>query len=58
MQRPDFQKALARHAKGPLRRGNTPWGFGSGVAGPQSGYAWYFNWDEWRVSAGTAAAPR
>jgi len=27
-------------------RGNAPWGFASGVAGPQSGYAWDFNWDE------------
>ncbi len=29
-------------------RGNAPWGFASGVAGPQSGYAWFFDWDEWR----------
>ncbi len=26
----------------PNGRGNTPWGLGSGVAGPQSGYAWAF----------------
>ncbi|MEI2419357.1 hypothetical protein V6O07_03720, partial [Arthrospira platensis SPKY2] len=24
-------------------RGNAPWGFASGVAGPQSGYAWEFD---------------
>ena len=28
-------------------RGNAPWGFASGVAGPQSGYTWNFDWDEW-----------
>ncbi len=39
-------------------RGNAPWGFASGVAGPQSGYAWNFNWDEWAASAGTAADMR
>lgn len=31
-------------------RGNAPWGFASGVAGPQSGYAWNFDWDEWNAS--------
>jgi len=36
-------------------RGNAPWGFASGVAGPQSGYAWMFDWDEWRTSGKTAA---
>ena len=35
-------------------RGNAPWGFASGVAGPQSGYAWNFNWNEWRTSSKTA----
>jgi uncharacterized repeat protein (TIGR01451 family) len=27
----------------PNQRGNTPWGLGNVVAGPQSGYAWEFN---------------
>ena len=36
-------------------RGNTPWGFGSGVPGPESGYAWYFDWDEY-VSLGAVPA--
>ncbi|MBW6467239.1 MAG: DUF11 domain-containing protein, partial [Brevefilum sp.] len=31
-------------------RGNAPWGFASGVAGPESGYAWAFDWEEWRSS--------
>ena len=39
-------------------RGNAPWGFASGVAGPESGYAWHFNWDEWRISSRDAAAMR
>lgn len=37
-------------------RGNAPWGFASGVAGPQSGYAWQFNWDYWNTSAKDPAA--
>ena len=32
-------------------RGNAPWGFAAGAAGPQSGYAWNFDWDEWLGSA-------
>jgi len=32
----------------PNGRGNGPWGMGSPVAGPQSGYAWGFDWDYWR----------
>ena len=28
-------------------RGNTPWGMGSGVAGPESGYAWAFDKTYW-----------
>ncbi|MFT5654505.1 MAG: putative repeat protein (TIGR01451 family), partial [Arenicella sp.] len=28
-------------------RGNAPWGFASAVAGPESGYAWNFDWDEY-----------
>ncbi len=35
-------------------RGNAPWGFASGVAGPQSGYAWMFDWDEWNGSGKAA----
>ena len=31
-------------------RGNAPWGFASGVAGPKSGYAWSFDWEGWRNS--------
>jgi hypothetical protein len=37
-------------------RGNAPWGFASGVAGPQSGYAWMFDWDEWKASAAKTSA--
>ena len=37
-------------------RGNAPWGFASGVGGPQSGYAWNFDWDEWQASVKNAAA--
>ncbi len=39
-------------------RGNAPWGFASGVAGPESGYAWHFDWDEWQASGKTAADMR
>ena len=39
-------------------RGNAPWGFAAGAAGPQSGYAWAFDWDEWAGSAKTAADMR
>ncbi len=39
-------------------RGNAPWGFASGVAGPQSGYAWHFDWDQWQASGKTAADMR
>lgn len=42
----------------PDGRGNAPWGFASGVAGPQSGYAWHFDWDEYAASAKDAAAIR
>ena len=34
-------------------RGNSPWGFASGVAGPQSGYAWEFDWDVFNSTVGT-----
>lgn len=37
-------------------RGNAPWGFASGVAGPQSGYAWNFDWDEWVATGNMQAA--
>lgn len=36
-------------------RGNTPWGMGSPVAGPQSGYAWHFNKTYWDANASDAA---
>jgi uncharacterized repeat protein (TIGR01451 family) len=39
-------------------RGNAPWGFASGVAGPQSGYAWAFDWNQWAGSAKDAPAMR
>ena len=39
-------------------RGNAPWGFASGVGGPQSGYKWNFDWDEWQASGKTAADMR
>ncbi len=39
-------------------RGNAPWGFASGVAGPESGYAWAFDFDEWFASSRTAADMR
>jgi uncharacterized repeat protein (TIGR01451 family) len=39
-------------------RGNAPWGFAAGAAGPQSGYAWHFDWDEWQASGKTAADMR
>jgi hypothetical protein len=31
----------------PNGRGNAPWGTASGVAGPQSGYEWAWDMDEW-----------
>ena len=37
-------------------RGNTPWGLGSGVAGPQSGYAWQFDKDLYDGGATMKAA--
>lgn len=36
-------------------RGSTPWGLGSPVAGPQSGYAWEFDGDYWDASGQSAA---
>jgi len=39
-------------------RGNAPWGFAAGTGGPESGYRWNFDWDEWRLSGKTAADMR
>ncbi|MCA1962781.1 MAG: carboxypeptidase regulatory-like domain-containing protein, partial [Prosthecobacter sp.] len=39
-------------------RGNTPWGMGSAVAGPQSGYAWHFNKTYWDANASDPARMR
>lgn len=36
----------------PNGRGNSPWGMGSAVAGPQSGYAWSFNFDKFTAASG------
>ncbi len=33
------------------QRGNAPWGMGSGVAGPECGYAWCFNKTYWDAHA-------
>ena len=62
----DAEQLLAWGAKSPItaivdtpdQRGNSPWGLGNGVAGPQSGYAWDFDWDFWRLSPKTAADMR
>ncbi|MBK6429241.1 hypothetical protein [Candidatus Amarolinea dominans] len=62
----DAEQLLAWGAKAPIiaivdtpdQRGNAPWGLANGVAGPQSGYAWDFDWDGWRASAQTAADMR
>ncbi len=62
----DAEQLLAFGAKAPIlaivdtpdQRGNAPWGLANGVAGPQSGYAWDFDWDYWRSSAKDAAAMR
>ena len=36
-------------------RGNTPWGMGSGVAGPESGYAWHFDKTYWDTNTNDPA---
>ncbi|MBM4460398.1 MAG: DUF11 domain-containing protein, partial [Chloroflexi bacterium] len=62
----DAEQLLAFGAKAPIvaivdtpdQRGNAPWGLANVVAGPQSGYAWDFDWDYWRGSAKDAAAMR
>jgi len=41
----------------PDQRGNAPWGFASGVPGPQSGYAWNFDWDAYKSAGGVATVP-
>lgn len=54
----DAEQLLAYGAKSPItaivdtvdQRGNAPWGLANGVAGPQSGYAWEFDWDTWTAT--------
>ncbi len=41
----------------PDQRGNAPWGFASGVAGPDSGYAWHFDWDAYKAAGGNPLNP-
>lgn len=36
-------------------RGNAPWGMASAVAGPQSGYAWSFDFNAYSNTSGTTA---
>ncbi len=48
---PAYDSPIVDYADG---RGNAPWGFASGVAGLQSGYAWMFDWDEWDGSGKSA----
>lgn len=36
----------------PDQRGNAPWGLGNAVAGPQSGYAWEFDYDAYTNTTG------
>ncbi|NND82955.1 MAG: DUF11 domain-containing protein [Gammaproteobacteria bacterium] len=38
------------------KRGTSPWGFASGVSGPESGYAWQFDWDEYIAHRATDPA--
>lgn len=62
----DAGQLLAFGAKAPIlaivdtpdQRGNAPWGLANAVAGPQSGYAWDFDWGAWQASAKDAAAMR
>jgi len=37
-------------------RGNAPWGMACAVAGPQSGYAWSFNYTKYLANGGSATA--
>ncbi|MBK8035789.1 MAG: DNRLRE domain-containing protein [Verrucomicrobiaceae bacterium] len=39
-------------------KGNTPWGLGSGVAGPQSGYGWHFDFTYWNANPSDPARMR
>ncbi|MEZ5384331.1 MAG: SdrD B-like domain-containing protein [Prosthecobacter sp.] len=57
----DAEQLLAWGSKSPSalvdsddQRGNTPWGMGSGVAGPESGYAWHFDKTVWDANASKA----
>ncbi|MCH7229043.1 SdrD B-like domain-containing protein, partial [Haloferula sp. A504] len=36
-------------------RGNAPWGLANAVAGPQSGYAWEFDYETYQSTAGSTA---
>lgn len=36
-------------------RGNAPWGMASAVAGPHSGYAWSFDFNDYSTTSGTTA---
>ncbi len=55
----DAEQLLAFGVKSPMSpivdsadgRGNAPWGMASGVAGPQSGYAWAFDKTYWDANA-------
>ncbi len=38
------------------QRGNAPWGLASAVAGPQSGYAWEFDYAAYKSTVGTKLA--
>ena len=43
-------KAPASPIVDPNGRGNAPWGNANGVSGPQSGYAWQFDWEVWKAT--------
>jgi hypothetical protein len=58
----DAEQLLAYASKSPIipiidygdGRGNAPWGLANVVAGPQSGYAWQFNWTTYKQNGGNA----
>lgn len=60
----DAEQLLAFGSKSPAGpivdygdgRGNAPWGMGSTVAGPQSGYAWNFDRSIWQATNNMIAA--
>jgi hypothetical protein len=61
----DAEQLIGFGVKSPLApildpdgRGNTPWGMGSGVAGPESGYAWQFDYSYWRANTSDPARMR